>query len=561
MAVLAVLVFHLERAWLPGGFVGVDVFFVISGYLITTILVNGMQAENFSFWQFYQRRIARLFPALLVMVAGTLLVAKLCFTSWDFSNTAASFSASLLSIANIHQWMQGDYFALSADAQPLMHCWSLSVEEQFYVVFPIILYGMKRASKNWRLGVLIGFFVASLGMSVYWSHGHSPSGFYLLPARAWELLAGSFLAALPVARADKRLGGLGLILIFGAFLMVREGPQFPGWIALVPVVGAGLIVRYGAGGILGWGPLVGVGQASYSLYLWHWPVFSFVDYALLFQSPLIRLLLKLVLSAGLAYASYRYVERPCRQKLNLPVFRRTAYGALLVCLVMLVPFGYALRKSHYIDGSDGEHGARVFEVPQALSTVMLIGDSQATMYAALLRDLARAKQSRLIVRCQAGKDPLVGGSLWKAIFAAILRERPNHLVLACHWNKLRGDRSRLVKTVNALKPYVAHIVVITMPPDLPKEATREAIRAGSRAPFHEPSDKRDFRHEMNRMAESVAGEGVSIIDTEPYFVREDGSVIVIEAGERLYHDSRHLSSVGAYRVREALDRLLVFMPK
>ncbi|MFT4636792.1 MAG: peptidoglycan/LPS O-acetylase OafA/YrhL [Verrucomicrobiales bacterium] len=144
VAMLALLIFLLDRAWLPGGFAGVDVFFVISGYLITSIIVRGCDSGTFSLAQFYQRRIERLFPALLVMLVVSLLVARFLFTSWDFANISASFSSALLSIANIDPWNQGDYFAMPPDAQPLLHCWSLSVEEQFYLVFPLVLLGLMR---------------------------------------------------------------------------------------------------------------------------------------------------------------------------------------------------------------------------------------------------------------------------------------------------------------------------------------------------------------------------------------------------------------------------------
>ena len=337
---LAVLIFHLNRAWLPGGFVGVDVFFVISGYLITSIIVRGKEAGTFSFWSFYQRRIARLFPALLAMVLVTVVVARGLYTSWDFANTSAAFSASVLSIANFHQWMQGDYFALSADAQPLMHCWSLSVEEQFYLVFPFLFCGLRCLGGRACVAVITMVALASFSMSLYWRFEHASSGFYLLPSRAWELLAGSLLAMIPPARHPKASWScLGLVLIGGSFLMLHEGPQFPGWQASIPVLGSVFVLRHRRVSLLKWMPLVVVGRASYSLYLWHWPAFSFVDYACLYQSPGTRLVLKLALTILLSTLSYRCLEKPLRIRLNRAQSRRFTYGALVLALVVLGPLG------------------------------------------------------------------------------------------------------------------------------------------------------------------------------------------------------------------------------
>ncbi|MDF1785915.1 MAG: acyltransferase family protein [Verrucomicrobiales bacterium] len=555
VAVLAVLVFHLDRAWLPGGFVGVDVFFVISGYLITSIIVRANEAESFSYWRFYQRRIARLFPALLAMVLVTLVVAKGLYTSWDFANTSAAFSASVLSIANFHQWMQGDYFTLSADAQPLMHCWSLSVEEQFYLVFPFLFCGLRRLGDRACVGIIGLVALASFAMSLSWRFEHASSGFYLLPSRAWEMLAGSVLAMIPAARnSDRRWSCFGFMLIFGSFFILHEGPQFPGWQASIPVFGSVLVLRHGNMGLLKWIPLVVVGRASYSLYLWHWPVFSFVDYAGPYQSSETRLLLKLTLTILLTSLSYRYLEKPLRVRLNRTQSRRFTYGILVLALVVLGPLGYTLRKQYYVDGSDG----RVFTPKEPTGTIVLMGDSQATMYGVLLRDLAEEAQKRLVVLCQAGKDPLVNGGLWESNFRRIQVERPDSVFLAFHWDKLPQEPSRLAETLECLKPQVGQIILLTMPPDRPDLASRESIRAGARPPFFEQPDKRAFRQRFNELAKEQVAEKVHILDTEPFFVRADGSIRAFDSdGRALYYDRKHLSHLGVSEVKGAVRALFL----
>ncbi|MEN9021030.1 MAG: acyltransferase family protein [Verrucomicrobiales bacterium] len=555
VAVLAVLVFHLDRAWLPGGFVGVDVFFVISGYLITSIIVRANEAESFSYWRFYQRRIARLFPALLAMVLVTLVVAKGLYTSWDFANTSAAFSASVLSIANFHQWMQGDYFTLSADAQPLMHCWSLSVEEQFYLVFPFLFCGLRRLGDRAHVGIIGLVALASFAMSLSWRFEHASSGFYLLPSRAWEMLAGSVLAMIPAARnSDRRWSCFGFMLIFGSFFILHEGPQFPGWQASIPVFGSVLVLRHGNMGLLKWIPLVVVGRASYSLYLWHWPVFSFVDYAGPYQSSEIRLLLKLALTILLTSLSYRYLEKPLRVRLNRTQSRRFTYGILVLALVVLGPLGYTLRKQYYVDGSDG----RVFTPKEPTGTIVLMGDSQATMYGVLLSDLSAEAHKRLVVLCQAGKDPLVNGGLWESNFRRIQAERPDSVFLAFHWDKLPQEPSRLAETLECLKPQVGQIILLTMPPDRPDLASRESIRAGARPPFFEQHDKRAFRQRFNELAKEQVAEKVHILDTEPFFVRADGSIRAFDSdGRALYYDQKHLSHLGVSEVKGAVRALFL----
>ena len=363
---------------------------------------------------------------------------------------------------------------------------------------------------------------------------------------------------IPVARSpEARWSCLGLVLIVGSFVMLHEGPQFPGWQASIPVLGSVLVLRHGSVALLTWMPLVVVGRASYSLYLWHWPVFSFVDYACLYQSPGTRLLLKLTLTVLFTSLSYRCLEKPLRIRLNRAQARRFTYGILVLALVVLGPLGYALRKQHYIDGSDG----RAFSPEVSTGTIVLMGDSQATMYGALLRDLAEATDKRLVVLCQAGKDPLVNGELWESNLRRIEDERPEYVVVACHWDKLRQEPSRLAETLEHLKPLVEQIILLTMPPDRPDLASRESIRAGARPPFYEASEKREFRQEMNRLAGTLAGGGVRVVDTEPYFVRGDGSIIVFDRGEQVYYDGKHLSAIGASRVGGELNRWLRSGPK
>ena len=238
VAVLAVCLFHLDRRWLPGGFVGVDIFFAISGYLITSVILRDCDRNRFSFGRFYQRRIARLLAAFVAVAVATLIGAFFIYSPQDLATTGATLAASAASLANLKFMLQGNYFALSPDAQPFLHCWSLSVEEQFYLLFPAIFFVLYLKAKTYRIHVLTGLFVVSLLTSVALTHVRPEWAFYLLPSRACELLAGSILATLPgrgmrhaELLAAVRIVGLALIGI--SFWAISEGPRFPGYAAML----------------------------------------------------------------------------------------------------------------------------------------------------------------------------------------------------------------------------------------------------------------------------------------------------------------------------------------
>ncbi|MEM7383866.1 MAG: acyltransferase family protein [Verrucomicrobiota bacterium] len=573
LAVLAVVVFHFDRSWLGGGFVGVDVFFVISGFLVTSILLRDHKAGSFSLLRFYQRRIARIFPAVLVMAIVTLGASALWHTTWDLANTSAAFSASVLSIVNFHLAMQGDYFQMSEDAQPLLHCWSLAIEEQYYLLFPVLLWMVLKAGR--RGGLLILGLVASASFlaCILRTNQNPSAAFFFLPYRAWELLSGSLIAMaglqLRTASSQVNTGvfAAGMTILILSFFLLREDEGFPGWVAGWSVLGTALVLVASETGVGRWllsRPFaVGVGKRSYSLYLWHWPVFSFVDYVLPFEPPFVRFIVKLVLTSLATWLSYRLIERPCRKKLNLPTNRALAFGFLALTLLSLGPMGYALRKTFYIDGSDGTKGERIFPRDRATGTLILMGDSHATALGPVIRNMAEERNWRLVVLSFAGGDPLPhsdGNSspLWESNRAVIEREKPRHLVLICDWHsKLEKDPGRLRLALGHLSPHVDHITLLTVPPRRPESASRSSIRKGSRAPFFESPGELAKRQAVSRLLKKEAGVKVRLLDSSASFVRADQSVIVFDEGDHpLFHDHVHLSGRGVQRLRPRLEELL-----
>jgi peptidoglycan/LPS O-acetylase OafA/YrhL len=333
IAVLPVVMFHAGVNGFGGGFVGVDVFFVISGYLITSIIVKDLAEDRFSLANFYERRIRRIIPALMLVVFAALVAGIVLFLPSQLRGLSLSALNTATFTSNIWFWYQTGYFTGSSPLEPLLHTWSLAVEEQFYVIFPLALWGMHRLRIALLPSVLLVLVCSLVGAAVLVFKVPSAT-FYLLPTRAWELMVGSAisLGAVPSLRARmgrEILAGLGLLLIIVPVLSYSDTTIFPGLSAVPPCLGAALIIvagRQGGGfitGIIGSRPLRGVGLISYSLYLWHWPVLVFLrQFLLVRELPAGAILVAVALSFLLAWATWRLVETPFRDR------RRVSGGAV-----------------------------------------------------------------------------------------------------------------------------------------------------------------------------------------------------------------------------------------
>ncbi len=318
VSVIGVVLFHLGLGF-PGGFVGVDVFFVISGYLITGILLRQLSEDRFSLVDFWARRVRRIAPAAIVMVVGTLLVGGYLQTPERYSELARSAMAHVLMASNCYFTRDQGYFAEKSDLEPLLHTWSLSVEEQFYLIFPLLMVLLWR---RWRAKLPLLMLVAAVA-SFAWSWLEVPrnpkEAFFLLPARGWELLAGALLALAPQCRmriaGREGLSTVALLLVITPMFIFDRETAFPGPAAMPPVLGAVLLIFSGGGTwvgrLLSWKPMVGIGLISYSLYLWHWPLLVFareVNYELTSAWKISLLAVSFVMG----YLSWRWIETPFR---------------------------------------------------------------------------------------------------------------------------------------------------------------------------------------------------------------------------------------------------------
>ena len=329
IAVLSVIVFHSGIAALSGGFIGVDVFFVISGYLITTLIYSEIKNGKFTFTNFYKRRAARLLPALCITLSMVLIFGFIFYNNSAFDNLGKEIFFSSFGAANI-LFSQGlNYFANDDAYRPLIHLWSLGVEEQFYIVWPILLLLVSRFSVNTLLVIAISFLVGSLSLSIYSVELAQTKGYFLLQYRAFELLVGATTSiiihnkGLPNFNSvTKRcLSFLGIFLIFVPMFALDKESNFPGLNALWPCIGTAIIIAIPSNGvitrILSHRVLVRVGLISYPLYLYHQPFISFFKYFQFQLSPFLTLVTVLLLSLPLSWFTYRYVESPIRKQVHI----------------------------------------------------------------------------------------------------------------------------------------------------------------------------------------------------------------------------------------------------
>ena len=341
VAVLAVVLNHAGFGLLPGGFLGVDVFFVISGFLITGIIEREFSSGSFSLVAFYERRVRRILPALGVVIVAVTPAAWTILTPAQLKQYGQSVASVAVFSSNLLFWQQSGYFDVAAELKPLLHTWSLAVEEQFYLFFPLLLVVLLRLGKRARGVALSSLIIGSLVFAQVGANAQWTSNFYLLPSRAWELLLGAALALLGVragpgsaGRAREAVSFLALIALVGSLVLLTEHDPLPGVLSLVPV-GATVALLWSSGPetlayrVLTLKPLVTVGLMSYSIYLWHQPLFVLARHATRSDlgAPLAAILVGV--TVALSSITYRFVERPFRRKYWLSRQRIFLLGAIL----------------------------------------------------------------------------------------------------------------------------------------------------------------------------------------------------------------------------------------
>jgi peptidoglycan/LPS O-acetylase OafA/YrhL len=443
VAVAAVIMYHFSALALPGGYLGVDIFFVLSGFLITSLIWGEIETKHFTIAHFYERRLRRIMPALLCMLFVSTLAALALLLPTDLMNYGKSLIATLGFVQNVYFWRDTDYFSRAAEEKPLLHLWSLGIEEQFYLLFPLLLVVLARFWRHGALPVVILATLASLTINITLNiFGGASPAFFLLPSRAWELGAGASLALLP-PQALLRGKSATMAAIVGLALVVLglwwPVPAYAGMpTAIFAVTGTSLIIWSGMrtitpiGQVLSLQPIVLLGMISYSLYLWHWPIIVFARYFLVRALEPAETLAALLLMLGCAAASWWFVERPFRNR-NTSI--RLVIGSGLAGTAVLSVAGLALvafkglparlpTDAAAINAAVGTNyrcpisnfmpfgGSRACVLNMASrapaeAEIVLFGNSHAQMYAPLIETIVAAKGSKGLLVPMNGCLPIV----------------------------------------------------------------------------------------------------------------------------------------------------------
>ncbi len=447
VAVLLVLLFHADLGF-PGGYVGVDVFFVISGFLITGLILKGQRAGTFSLAGFWERRIRRIVPAATCLVAATLIAGSLLLLPHDLEELAESAVAQQLMLANVYSLNNTGYFNGPAELKPLLHTWSLAVEEQFYLGFPLLFLVCRRLRKGAFVSLLCALGLVSFALSVWGSYHHPSAAFFLLPTRAWELLAGAILVFCPIPSRFKPwqldlLGLVGLGGILFASVSYDYLTRFPGAAALLPCLGTALVIysnsfgRSMTGRLLSTKVFVALGLISYSLYLWHWPILAYTRYWLGDSVPVFTRITALSASVVVAHLSWKYIESPFRHGASFKSGKRVVALAF-ACSACLLAASFSIEDTQGLPGRIPERArpytaggslprqyeantvaARQGNLPQLGSrqdreqsiAFLVWGDSHAMAVSELFNTFAKEHGIRGAIAARSGIPPLVG--IWR----------------------------------------------------------------------------------------------------------------------------------------------------
>lgn len=608
VAVMSVVIYHLDAHHLGGGFIGVDVFFVISGYLISSILFRDLEAGTFTFAKFYERRVRRIAPALIAVLAAVSLAALVFLFPPELTSYAKSLIAAVASASNFYFYAHTSYFDESASTHPLLHVWSLAVEEQFYILFPILLLLLRRFAWRWRKAIVATVFFLSFGLSWALLLTERTRTFYMLDTRAWELLTGSLIALsiFPALRSRWLRDGvsvIGLAAIFGAAAMYRMSTPFPGPAALVPCLGAALVIWSGreseslAGRILAARPLVFLGTISYSLYLIHWPILVFVLMSRLCSvSPsahgyyrLLRLGIVCV-SIGAAYLSYRFIERPFRDR---SVTRRTVFRATLAVSAAMVAFSIcliftgglphrfpaeAVAASRYLefDAKPAFREGPCFITPQTSYSefrpdeclridpqrpnYLLLGDSHAAEY---WHELTRvAPEINVLQATATGCKPFLKGSshdyrdcrnLIDFIYGDFLEHHPvSAVILSARWGD--DDLPDLRSTLVHLKSRGLRVILIGPSMEyaqaLPRLIAVFIVEKRPEGVFREQvNEELELDPEMRALAADMGAEYVS---PASIFCKTPHCDYITSSGVPVLFDQDHLTPEGAAEVLQTM---------
>ena len=589
LAIGPVVLYHAGVAAVPGGFVGVDIFFVISGYLIAGLILADIEAGRFTIANFYERRIRRIFPALFAMLAASCVAALWLLPPLDLQGFGASVAAAAAFVSNLLFAHEAGYFDAAAELKPLLHTWSLGVEEQFYLFFPGLMLLLRRQSRA-RMAIVIGVLaLASFAGSLAALSIDPGPAFFPGPWRFWELSLGvlAALGALPVPRsraAREAMAIAGLAAIAWSVLALSRADPFPGAMALFPCVGALLLILSGEGGgslcnrLLATRPFVFLGLVSYSLYLWHWPLIVFAKRMLMRHPHGLELLALLAASLLLAVLSWRFVEAPVRLRPGASRAPRRVFVAAALLIAAGLGFGVACWQAqgwpsrfpgnfpaHVRGREDFRPGTCFLEEKQGYADwnradcgidrgtgpqVLLWGDSFAAHYVPGLVASPVAARYRYLQYTAYSCPPVVGVQVpWAPACAGVnaridevLSRRPFEVVvLAARWERYWGrylDAAAVQAQVDRLRARGLRVVLVGQGPSFEFDDPVDYVRRTGR----ETAPVRD-NAEINAALARLHGVDAFLDPSLQLCPR--GRCRLRAAGDFLYFDGGHYSSAGS----------------
>lgn len=619
LAVISVILFHAGVPGLGGGYVGVDVFFVISGYLITRLLEQPREdSTRYSLAKFYLRRARRILPALLAVCVATAIASFVLLVPGDLVNLGKFLSATPLFLSNIASWTNGGYFARVSNP-PLGHLWSIAVEEQFYLVYPVLLLFITRYLPRYRRATLFTLGLASLLLCIWASHFYPVANYFLAPSRAWELLLGASLALEGAPRighdgAREYLAMASLLGIAIAVYTYSERTLYPGIPAILPCVATGVLLITGddsrpalVNRVLGWRPLVFVGLISYSLYLWHRPLFVLVAYYHIEPLGPASIVMLLGVLGLLAAASWRFIEQPIRKRALLQTPRALLASAaagsgviLLAGTVLWNSHGFPQRFAPELRALLPEMPAQMPELVRCMvrsaeqiragqvcsygsreasaPTVLVWGDSHSLMLMSDYQALAQSHGARLYFVAKSQCPPLLApksapagaaanacSAFNEAVVEAITRLDPQIVILGGRWVDadlppgVADIATGIEETVGRVGNRSRSTCVVLGVPTLKYWAPYALLMARRR---HIPDDflsvtRTEALAEYGKMESELRAlerhGSLIIADPKDVLCAKDACLYKAE-GRSLYGDTNHLSVDGALFVAPTLER-------
>ncbi len=610
LAIAPVVLFHANIPGFGGGFIGVDVFFVISGYLITSIIAREIREGRFTLQGFYERRIRRILPALFAMLSVSVLAAYLILYPAQAQSFSRSLIAATLFVSSILFQREVGYFDQEAELKPLLHTWSLSVEEIFYILYPLLLWFTWRRFRGHQTALVAGIAALSFAATVIalWIDKQSTSAFFLPHFRAWELLIGALVALVPL-RLPKGRTFAGLLAIIGLSMIVvpvyaySQTTTFPGRAALAPCLGTALVIVAGqrrpspVGRMLSWRPIVFLGLISYSLYLWHWPIFVFARHVL-GREPLLGESLALIAASLIAAVlSWRFVERPFRGRSGL-LPRPALFAAAALAALILTGIGLHGQQTggwlgryppELVDifAASQDHDPRrracesvradtpgcIYGEADAPPVVALLGDSHAAVYAMVLGELAQGRGEAVLSLTMPICPPALGWAgeplSWRedcGLFQRLALERiiatPSiHTVVLAAWyriypfddphGKLAVAIEEAIERLVSAGKRVALVYPIPQPDaDIPTTLAEAVLEGRDPNLVRQPLEQ--FHADQGGVFAMLDG-----LDRHPSLVRlyphrvlcPDSECLFYRDGSTLYYDDNHLSVTGAALLR------------